>query len=264
MPKPKSPFVIWFTGRTGSTHLCDLLNSHPQIYCRKEEFFVNRINEPDEVPANIKTYSREHGQYTRSLATPAGRIKDPTSATVLNYLNQIYSTDSSAAGFKFKFPIQSAIFAEVTEQLPQIPNLKVIELIRENTLKQAISIQNRKRIQALEVSRGANLIESLKLEPLQLDVDTAVDKANWLLLRREEFRQYSAMFRDSISITYEQICFEPQQTIPRVLEFLNVDTNVDLTSRFFKTTPNNIREAVTNYEELTAAVKGTQLEKFLD
>ena len=95
-------------------------------------------------------------------------------------------------------------------------------------------------------------------------MDTAVDKANWLLLRREEFRQYSAMFRDSISITYEQICFEPQQTIPRVLEFLNVDTNVDLTSRFFKTTPDNIREAVANYEELVAAVKGTKLEEFLD
>ena len=251
MPKAKSPFFIWFTGRSGSTHLCDLLDSHPQIYCRKENFSF--VKNPGEVPYR-----------SRMLFTPGRKIKNPASSEVLDYLNQIYSTDSLAAGFKFKFPNQSRGFPEVTEQLPQIPGIKVIELIRENTLKQVISIQNRKRIKAMGVSRGANLLESLKLEPLLLDVDTAVDEANKLLLRREEFRQYSAMFSDSISITYEQICFEPQQIIPQILEFLNVDTNVDLTSRFFKTTPDNIREAVANYEELVAAVKGTKLEEFLD
>lgn len=264
MPFCKSPFVIWFTGRTGSTYLCDLLNSHPQIYCRMEDFCEIKIDGPDAVPANTKAYSLNNMLFTRALFTPDSRIENPDSSTVLEYMEQIFSSESAAAGFKLKFPNQSAVFPEVAEQLPKIPSIKIIELIRENTLKQSISLRNVERINALGVSRSANAIESVKLEPLTLDVELAVKHANYFLRIREEFQQYTSMFADSISVTYEQVCFEPQQALARLLEFLNVDSNVDLTSKFSKTTPNSIQDAIANYDELAAAVKGTKLEKFLD
>jgi len=264
MPHCKSPFFIWFTGRSGSTHLCDLLDSHPQVYCRKEDFCEVKIGGPDDVPKETPTFSIKDVWFTRVLFTPKARIDNPTQQNSLDYMNEIFSSDSVAAGFKLKFPNQAAGYPEIVEQLPETPGIKMIELIRENTLKQSISLRNVERISALGVSRSSNATESVELEPLQLDVDMAVKHARYFLRIREEFQQFTAAFDNVISVSYEQLCFEPEKTLPRILEFLDVNPTVDLTSKFSKTTPNNIRDAIANYEELVAAVEGTDLEKFLD
>lgn len=264
MPHCKSPFFIWFTGRSGSTHLCDLLDSHPQVYCRKEDFCEVKIDGPNDASEEAQKFSIKDVWFKRVMFTPDGSNDNPSPEDALDYLDEIFSSDSIAAGFKLKFPNQSVGYPEVVEQLQKTPGLKMVELIRENTLKQSISLRNVERINALGVSSSCNATESVELEPLLLDVDLAVKHAQYFLRIREEFQQFTTAFKNTISVSYEQLCFEPEQTLPRILEFLEVDPTVDLTSKFSKTTPDNIRHAISNYDELVAAVEGTDMEKFLD
>ena len=42
-----TPFVVFFAGRSGSTHLTSLLHSHPDVVCRKEIFHTVELSEQD-------------------------------------------------------------------------------------------------------------------------------------------------------------------------------------------------------------------------
>ena len=264
MPFCKNPFFVWFTGRTGSTHLCDLLDSHPQIYCRKEDFCEVKVDDPTTIPDGVQQYAIKEVMFTRQLFTPAETIQNPSAETAIGYLGEIYSHDVLAAGFKFKFPNQIAVYPEVAEHLRTVPNIKMIELTRDNPLKQSISLRNVTRLKELGLNRSGNAVASVDLKPMDLDVELAVKHAYYFLRIREEFRSYTESFTNVMRVTYEQLCFQPEETMPRVLDFLGVDSKQGLQSKFTKTTPDNMQEAVANYDELVTAVQGTDLEKYLD
>lgn len=260
----KSPFFVWFTGRTGSTFLCDLLHSHPQIFCRKEQFCEVKIGQVQDFPAEARTFEDVAGTFGRRLFTDDKIIDDPTDEQTMEYLDSIYQRTEIACGFKLKFPMQSLVYPELVERLKKIPDLKLIELVRENALKQAISLQNVNRIKHLEASRSCNITESVKLEPLHLDVAQTIQDANFFLRSRERFREFSSMFANVLPIHYEELLDNQERTLIRILDFLEVDTDFDLNSQFKKTTPDKLSEAVRNYDELKAAVAGTGLAAFLD
>lgn len=259
-----TPFFIWFTGRTGSTLLCDLLESHPQIYCRMEDFSEIVIRDVAPGDDATKLYEFNGLKYQRKIYGPDETIENPSPAQTLEYLQQIYSHDKSACGFKFKYPTQAAVYPEVVGQLKKTPGLKVIELIRENVLKQSISLRNVERIRKLEAQKSCNLTTQVDLQPLNADIEKVVGHAHYFLNIRDEFHAMAGQFTDVLPVTYEQITSDVQATMNRITEFLNVDSDVELKTQFIKTTPDRIADAIANYEELSAAVAGTRLEAFLD
>ncbi len=261
----ETPFFIWFTGRTGSTFLCDLLDSHPQIACQKEQFCEVKLDDASEFPSGARTYTNNAGVFGRQLCqrSPATKIDDPTDDQTLGYLGEIFNADATACGFKLKYPNQAQCYPEIVEQLRSIAGLKVVELVRENVLKQAISLRNVARIQQLGVSRWSNAVEAVELEPLELDVPLTIRHANYFLRTRNEFHQFTSLFNDVLPLRYEQLVAD-DAAIEQVLEFLNVNTDVMLQSEFKKTTPDRISQAVANYDELAMAIQGTELEQFLD
>ena len=264
MHECKTPFFVWFTGRTGSTFLCDLLNSHPQVYCRAEDFSEIRIDDKSQIKPGAKWIELNGAILVRRMFSPSGTVDDPSADTAVNYLHQIFSSGPHACGFKFKFPNQSTVFPEVVAALGQIENLKVIELSRANALKQAISLRNLSRVQELGVNRAGNTIQSIDLEPLVLDVPLTMAHARYFLRTRSEFQQLAAGFSAVMPVTYEQLQFDADNTSQRILEFLDVDVSAELHSEYHKITPEQLSDAVENYDELVAATTGTELEQFLD
>ena len=260
----KNPFFIWFTGRTGSTFLCDLLHSHPQIFCRKEQFCEVKIGESTDFPVDARTFEDVAGTFGRRLFVNDGIIDDPTEEQTLNYLDSILGRSELACGFKLKFPMQSLVYPELVERLKSIPNLKVIELVRENALKQAVSLHNVGRIKNLETSKSCNVTEAVELEPLWLDIPATIQFANFFIRSRERFRAFSAGFPNVFPVHYEQLLNAQEDAIASILEFLEVDSSVELKSQFKKTTPDKLSEAVQNYDELKAAVSRTALADYLD
>ncbi len=260
----RTPFFVWFSGRTGSTLLCDLLDSHPQIHCGKEVFLAIRA-ESCAVAPDPEQIIEDHGcRFVRQIHTPAGVIEYPTPKFAVDYLNRLFNSDSDASGFKLKFPSQSASFPEIVRELKKIENLKVIELSRDNALKQAISLQNVDRIRHLGVIRSGNSKQEVGLEPLQLDIESTIVHANFFLQSRTEFRELTREFSDIMYMSYEQLQQARSETMKRILGFLDVDDRVDLDTNFRKITPNRIRDAVANFDELADAIEGSKLEEFLD
>lgn len=259
-----TPFFIWFTGRAGSTLLCDLLASHPQIYCRMEDFGEFAVG-PDAKEDDETTLVQFNGvRYERKISCPDVLIENPSPTQAVEYLQQIFSHGEPACGFKLKFPTQAIVYPEVVEQLKKTPDVKVIELIRENVLKQAISLRNVERIRKLAVQKSCNLTSQIELQPLHIDTDLVIKHARFFLKSRDNFYALSSHFANVLPVTYEQISSNVRGTIGRITEFLGVDSDVELETKFVKTTPDRISDAIANYEELSAAVAGTPLEEFLD
>jgi hypothetical protein len=123
--KSEVPFFIFFPERSGSSHLVNLLNSHPQINCFGEEFHL------------------------RDLPGTQERIpKHNSAASVVNSLRKIYQNEyTKANGFKFKYPGQPERYPEVMNFLTEHSDqVRIIILYRENRLKAAISKQNHTRL----------------------------------------------------------------------------------------------------------------------
>ena len=259
----ETPFFIWFTGRTGSTLLCDLLNSHPDVYCRMEDFseVVLDLNH-GMANENVREFKGVH--YSRRICSPKKIVHDPNREQILEHLQWIYSGGSAACGFKFRFPAQAAVFPEVLETLQPLPGMKVIELIRDNTLKQAISLQNVDRVREDSSQVSCNLTSHTQLDPLQLNVELAIKHARFFLNSRQAFRRVTNEFSHVLRVSYEDLNQNISSTTARVLGFLGVDVAPELATSFFKTTPDQIADAVANYDELVQAVAGTDLEAFLD
>ena len=145
-----------------------------------------------------------------------------------------------------------------------VSGIKVIELIRENVLKQAISLQNVQRIRQQEKQMSCNLTAKVDLEPLPADIRTVVQHAKYFLRTREEFQNVTRKFQHVLPVSYEHLNRDSVGTTKQILEFLGVDTDLELATQFVKTTPDRIADAIINYEELVDAVAGTKLEAFLD
>ncbi len=261
-------------GRSGSTHLCSILDRHPQIKCRMENFSLIRFEEPDESTRNFRVV--EYGEkkfYRRLIAFPLEHIDDPSSGRIVQHLHDIYSNDAKACGFKLKFPMQFHLYPEVTEELARLKrSLRVICLSRRNVIKQAISLQNMTRLQSA-INGKCNMPRHMAAEsnmeyPFNVDVDAMLNDARQLNALRtdmldgvEEFR--ARVNAQMIHVEYEDLLIDELGVANRVFEFLKVDPIEVVSSRYEKATPDNLASAVRNFEELRDAMSGTEFEALL-
>jgi hypothetical protein len=259
-----SPFFIWFMGRSGSTYLCDLLNSHPQIFCRKEDFSDIRVERDSPAGKTYRLMQYQGASFFRRLHLETKILDDPDENTTVEYLRRVFSQPYSACGFKLKFPNQPAVFPELVPELQHTPGIAVIALRRENVLKQAISLQNLPRISKTAASQSSNAIQGVSLEPLWLDIPTAVSHARYFLRIEPQFEEFLRPFPKICRVNYEELLDNSELVLAEILTFLEVDPNIRLQSVFHKTTPDSMQDALLNYEELVAEVQGTNLEKYLD
>jgi hypothetical protein len=85
---------------------------------------------------------------------------------------------------------------------------------------------------------------------------------------RERYRHFESVFRDHpyLALTYESL-FDGQrlhaETAGRICGFLGVAPH-PMQSRLVKLNPESLREMVTNYEELAAAVARTEFAELLE
>lgn len=259
----RSPFLIWCTGRTGSTYLCDLLNSHPQIYCRGEDFAEDVVTDGE--LSEHPTFEVKRRHFTRRINRPDGAIVHPDRAEAIGYLRQLMSQEYLACGFKLKFPNQPVVFAEVVDELRQMPNVHLIGLHRKNSLKQAISLRNLERLRALRARlNSGNSKSAVEMESFELDVEAAVKDARFFRRSKSEFERFAEGFDRVRVIAYEELV-ESNGPIEELLRFLGIaESSHKWKSKFKKISPDKISDAISNYQELADAVAGSQLEQFLD
>jgi hypothetical protein len=225
-------FVLLFTGRSGSSYLMDLLDSHPDI--------------------------RAHGEILTSTTHLGAEDQ-------LMHVRKFFSPgvlrDFKVIGFKTKLVdiLEPSSFSQVLHEM----KCRIIVMNRRNVVKSVVSRIFAERI--FETYSEWNITKrSMRLPPLVIDPDIFED----FLHHKEKVDEDLFSFVESIQlpttfVTYEDMLRDPQYCLQGILEFLDVPS-VPLTSDIQKHTSDNLREVISNFSEIRAKYVGTRYASMFD
>ncbi|MEM9412493.1 MAG: hypothetical protein AAGA30_15370 [Planctomycetota bacterium] len=215
--RPPVRYVMLFPGRTGSTYLTDHMANHPEIVANYEI-----LSQHQESWAEQEQFLQE------MIGTPRRR-------------------SIQAIGFKTK--LRSVLDQEEFERHLVKNKYHIIHLTRSNPLKFVVSIV---RAELLRQQNGSsNLIDSQhpELGPTVIPLADFA-KAKTRLRRHHRLTQViDRLNLPTMNFAYEDLLKNEQAALRKVWGFLGVRSIVT-TGRTRKNTPGNLRNAVTNLDEI--------------
>lgn len=236
-------FVIVTTGRTGSTRLRLLLDSHPLVTCHGELF-----------GENLSTLAAPGSEAHQRLL--AERECDPAGFAMQR---AFAPTGADAVGFKILYQQLLHRWPGLLDCLQQARDVRIIHLVRRNGIKRFMSEY------FVGTVTGKNVY--LKDEPLPR-IEPVVVPVAILLERLSEERRQSDRIRDVLAdhpcheIAYEDSLDDDGPAMRAVQEFLGVPP-AGLTAPIRKILPDDLRQLIANFDEVAAAVQGTPFEPML-
>jgi hypothetical protein len=222
-------FVILCLGRTGSTHLVSLLDSHPEIRCFGELF----------------TY--QEGTLDEAYVTSSA--SDP-----LDYVTHLTAPLTETA-VGFKLPLSSIRAHPDALGLLEPPDLRMVRLRRLNLLALFVSRRLLNRTRVPQSTRGDYGDTTVVLDPKQCLA---------VLRRTEEHERYLdglAEGKPVFDITYEDLA--AGRGLDDVQSFLGVEPLM-LQSRFKRLRSRPLSETIENWSEVESALRGSRYERFLE
>jgi LPS sulfotransferase NodH/GT2 family glycosyltransferase len=225
-------FVVLCVGRSGSTHLVEGLRSHSQIMAWLE---------------------------------PLVPLKEQGWGAQARWIRKFYSEQRplpcAAVGFKAKLSDVDNVdqFANLLQSL----DVRIIHLERQNVVKQAISWLNSQRLH--EESGNWNLYgDADRLPPLDVDPTKFAEYIHLLEQGKRQLRRYSAnSSQPTLRIYYEDLLLEFDETMERVLEFLELPVEA-VDSQVKKSTSDDLRRAISDFAKVRAPYEGTIYEPMFD
>ena len=222
-------FVILCLGRSGSTHLVSLLDSHPEIRCFGE-LFTYQEGTLDE--AYITSSRSDPQDYVAHLTAPL---------------------TEKAVGFKL--PLSSIRAHPDALSLLEPPDLGMVRLRRLNLLALFVSRRLLASTRVPQSTRGDYGETTVVLDP----------KKTLAVLRRiEEHERYLdelAAGKPMFRITYEELV--KGQRLDDIQRFLGVQPTA-LESPFRRIRNRPLAETVQNWSEVEDALRGSPYERFLE
>ena len=247
MPTTANGFVILGTQRTGTTLIRTCLSSHPDVHCVGEAFELGR-----------RPYKQEDGYWYFRRQSPAHRIAAlfRPRQSVAQYLHELYSDTSHAAvGFKLMYShLQARPY--LWSQLESL-DLRVLHVTRRNVLKTLISRRSAASSGVYHVS-GNHRANKIQLDTSNLLRDLQIIAA--------EEKQWRSMLRPDtpyLGLVYEDYLVDQAQSNTQICEFLGIPAR-SMHSELKKVNPDSLREILGNYEEVQAALQGSEFAKYLD
>lgn len=226
---PLVKFVIFGTGRSGSTLLVDLMHSNPHIHCDNELFH-------------------------RKLYSPL---------SFLECRSQMFNT--TAYGFKcLTYQIQEILgFEDQKKFINDLYNLgyKIIYLHREDTFKQALSnIYARQR----NLFHAKTIIEIAANPKITVDLDILDD---WMTRLDEQKAREKKWLEDipHFKVLYEKDLLDPASqygTIEKICAFLGVPHSSP-EAQLKKVSPKRLEEYIENLNEVKTHLSGKGTEEIL-
>ena len=249
-------FVIYTYGRTGSSYLCDLLNSHSKIDCYYE-VYKDHLNQADG----------------------------------LNEIEKLFKSHGLINGFKvLHYQGNSA----TNENLFKNTQYKKILLTRENPIDRFISFELAKKTGLWHIDNQVNnevlskgLLDILKFKYSLKDIFKRLQDAihSYLNKNKNTPEKVTINFDDLVQdvknvnefnnkiksqvdagelliISYEELCSNKEMTIKKLLSFLNLEFEELISSRE-KINHLKREERIENYRELREKLKDTDLAKYL-
>jgi hypothetical protein len=236
-------FFILAAGRTGSTRLRLLFDSHPLALCHGEVFGKNlsTLAEPD---------SEAHRRlFEERAADPSGFARD-----------HIFAAEGKeAVGFKILYHQLTDTWPRLMDSLAADRDIRVVHLVRRNGLKRFLS-----EYFVGAVTRKNLFLENEEIPALPLvEIPTAALLANLESIEAESERM-RAIFREHPvhEIAYEDSLEDNGPALRGVLDFLGLPP-AELSVGIKKILPDDPRALVANFDEVAAALRGTRYEWML-
>jgi LPS sulfotransferase NodH len=233
-------FLIVAAPRTGSNWVCSMLNSHPEILCHHEIFNPEGIH-----------YALDHRGGDIDLGTLDEREGAP-----LDFIARLWrqTFGKRAVGFKINRGQNEAALRHV---LADAGVLKLV-VVRRNRVKTFVSEMIAERTGRWESYNRAD-VESGR-DRLEVDVE---ELRRHVALNREYYaRVYDALKtsgQDCLRVTYENLKAEGEWL--KMLQFLGVAPDASaLAPATRKQNPKDLRDIISNYAQLEAALAGSELE----
>ena len=224
-------FVLLFIGRTGSTYLTQALSSHPEI-----------------APgANWEPLEGKDG--------------DKQLQAVRKLLTQPPYGWHPAVGFKTKFKVVKD--PEGLAKLLRELGARIIVMQRRNSIKQVMSWLNAQRI------HGATGYWNLynkedRLPPATIDVAEFDRRLEQVEKEKRALESYAKnMELPTLLLYYEDLLVDQRATLERVFSFLGVRFE-PVQGGAIKNTSDDLREAVSNFDELRSHYVGTPYGQMFD
>lgn len=225
---PVTKFVIFAQGRTGSTLLVDLINSHPGIHC-DDEILKRKVLFP--------------GLFIRARSA---------------------LSEKDVYGFKVK--IYQLWDQKVRDSKQFISDLyehgwKIIYLTRRNIFRQTISGFV---VEQSKVWHHNSIYGPLKLKEIYIDCDELLKR----MKEREMFLAHEKEVLEGvphITINYENDLLRAQyrqDTLDKIFNYLDVPF-VQVKTKLVRITSDNLSAFVQNYEEVERVIGNTEYAQFL-
>lgn len=221
-------FVLFGRARSGTTALVRLLDSLPHVRCDGEI-----LNPPVWFP------------YARLLAGCSNSHARIYGCKVLSYQVRLFRDDA----------LRNEFVRRLTGD-----GFRIVYLKRENLIFHALS-QIRARDHGFEMSSRE------AWAPPKHDVD--VDELTMWMKRAqamETFEQRQLEDVPHLALTYEKHISDQdvhQRTVDEVCAFLGIDS-APAALELQKVSPRTLRDSIENYDEVAAALRGTQYDAFLE
>ena len=241
-------FVLVTEGRTGSTWVIHLLESHPEIVCFGELFHENFYGTLPDGSQDIVTWN----SYTASLPRAHGRIE--RFRMYFKYFDQyIYRQRPGRKAIGFKLSYTQAVRGFAILAYLKAHRVSVIHLLRRNHLDRILSED------AIHARAQLHARVGVTVAPVQIHLEPES------LLRRIEDRDqqnrsarefYSKLGVPCFELFYEDL-LKDQSAMVGVLRFLGVDPTQPLHSPLQKLNPTDHRQIIANFDEVRDVLEGT-------
>jgi len=255
MAQDKINFIILYQGRSGSTFLVDSLNQHPHIKAEYEILVSLRyLIKPNEELGPIKKV------YTMALrfwqGSPAERQ--------LKRVTDLYDNpprEAKVVGFKTKVrDIEAPI--EMKELL-ESRRVKVILMERKNFVKKAVAYIYAFRL--YDKIRDWHLLdEQDRIPPQYISFEEFDPMLRRMIYEHRTLHAYvDYLNTPKLRLEYDDLLKDKNGWFKSIFDFLGVEPQ-NLTSRILPNDPDDLRQAISNFDELKLHYIGTKFEAMFD
>ena len=222
----KSNFVIVTHPRSGFHMLSTMLGSHPKIENGGEKF--NLLNQP------------ECNSEFRIYANPPNH-------------------NAKIRGFKLPYRFRKMEINDIWEKVKLNKQLKILHWHRSNLLRAYVS---------WEIANKSKTWLGTKAQPFLSEKRITIELKsclNWINMTHRLQKISEFEFRDHTSFTasYENFLAHNNK-MKEILQFLEVDTTVELSTNFIKQNPEPLIQLIVNYDEFESSFKKTKWSIFLE
>lgn len=238
---PSRFFIIIISGRSGSSYLRDLLNQDPRIFMWGEMLVNKSDRQQKEALQDF---------FTGKLAQRDGLV------------------GKEVLGFKTK--LNDVADLKHLQELIERYQPHIIINRRQNHLRQAISRARMLVLLDRTVEKYGKPHHSPRskadiVDAIEVDVDNICKFTKDFETRDSILANFShAMGNLASTIYYEDFAEHPQVAIDRLSSILNIKIKVENYDITYKNTAQDLRQAISNYDELKTKLENTPYSSMLD